>query len=118
MVITSEIVYDLATAVEEYFTGARGPAIAAELEVLALFNQEKLQKQLVGGRVENGTFRGNASCDIVRGPLGTTPLGQGKVLGLREKKAEIANAEKGKEIGVLIDSQVAIQVGDRLVIRK
>jgi translation initiation factor IF-2 len=118
VVITSEIVYDLATAVEEYFTGARGPAIAAELEVLALFNQEKLQKQLVGGRVENGTFRGNASCDIVRGPLGTTPLGQGKVLGLREKKAEIANAEKGKEIGVLIDSQVAIQVGDRLVIRK
>jgi translation initiation factor IF-2 len=117
-IITSEIVYDLATAVEEYFTGARGPAIAAELEVLALFNQEKLQKQLVGGRVDNGTFRGNAMCDIVRGPLGTTPLGHGKVLGLREKKAEIASAEKGKEIGVLIDSQVAIQVGDRLVVRK
>ena len=117
-IITSEIVYDLATAVEEYFTGARGPAIAAELEVLALFNQEKLHKQLVGGRVDGGTFRGNASCDIVRGPLGTTPLGQGKVLGLREKKSEIVSAEKGKEIGVLVDSQVTIQIGDRLVIRK
>ena len=117
-IITSEIVYDLATVVEEYFTGARGPAIAAELEVLALFNQEKLHKQLVGGRVDGGTFRGNASCDIVRGPLGTTPLGQGKVLGLREKKSEIVSAEKGKEIGVLIDSQVTIQIGDRLVIRK
>jgi translation initiation factor IF-2 len=117
-IITSEIVYDLATAVEEYFTGARGPAIAAELEVLALFNQEKLQKQLIGGRVDNGTFRGNAMCDIVRGPLGTTPLGHGKVLGLREKKAEIISAEKGKEIGILIDSQVTIQVGDRLVVRK
>lgn len=117
-IITSEIVYDLADAVEEYFTGARGPAIAAELEVLALFNQEKLRKQLVGGRVENGTFRDNVSCDIVRGPLGTTPLGHGKVLGLREKKDEITTAEKGKEIGVLIDSEVAIQVGDRLVVRK
>ncbi|MDR3582284.1 MAG: GTP-binding protein [Candidatus Pacebacteria bacterium] len=117
-IITSEIVYDLATAVEEYFTGARGPAIAAELEVLALFNQEKLRKQLVGGRVDNGTFRDGVACDIVRGPLGTTPLGHGKVLGLREKKTEIVSAEKGKEIGVLIDSQVAIQVGDRLVVRK
>lgn len=117
-IITSEIVYDLATAVEEYFTGARGPAIAAELEVLALFNQVKLQKQLVGGRVANGTFRDNASCDIVRGPLGTTPLGHGKILGLRERKDEIVSAEKGKEIGVLVDAQVAIQVGDRLVIRK
>jgi hypothetical protein len=28
------------------------------------------------------------------------------------------SAEKGKEIGVLIDAPVAIQVGDRLVIRK
>ncbi len=117
-VITSDIVYDLADAVEEFFTGSRGPAMAGELEVLALFNQEKLEKQLVGGRVGHGTFRGKASFDIVRGPLGTAPLGQGKVLGLRERKDEITSAEEGKEIGVLVDAPVAIQVGDHLVIRK
>ncbi|HUC31236.1 MAG TPA: hypothetical protein VMR99_00910, partial [Candidatus Paceibacterota bacterium] len=117
-VITSEIVYDLATAVEEYFSGARGPAAAGELEVLALFNQEKPQKQLVGGRVVNGTFRGKVLFDIVRGHVGSAPVGNGKVLGLREKKSEIFQAEQGKEIGVLIDSQTLVQVGDKLLIRK
>ncbi len=117
-VITSEIVYDLSTAVEEYFSGARGPAGAGELEVLALFNQEKPQKQLVGGRVTNGTFRGKTSFDVVRGVVGSTPIGNGKVLGLREKKSEIFQADKGKEIGVLLDSQTIVQVGDKLVIRK
>jgi translation initiation factor IF-2 len=117
-VITSEIVYDLATAVEEYFSGARGPAAAGELEVLALFNQEKPQKQLVGGRVANGTFRPKTSFDVVRGVVGSAPVGHGKVLSLRENKSEIFQAEKGKEIGVLLDSQTIVQVGDKLVIRK
>jgi translation initiation factor IF-2 len=116
--ITSEIVYDLSTAVEEYFSGARGPAGAGELEVLALFNQEKPQKQLVGGRVTSGTFHGKTSFDIVRGHVGSAPVGNGKILGLREKKSEIFQADKGKEIGVLLDSQMIIQVGDKLVIRK
>ncbi|MGD1003533.1 MAG: translation initiation factor IF-2 [Minisyncoccia bacterium] len=117
-VITSEIVYDLATAVEEYFSGARGPAGAGELEILALFNQEKPQKQLVGGRVTSGTFHGKVAFDIVRGHVGTAPVGNGKILGLREKKSEIFQADKGKEIGVLLDSQTIVQVGDKLVIRK
>jgi translation initiation factor IF-2 len=117
-VITSEIVYDLSTAVEEFFSGKRGPAASGELEVLALFNQEKPQKQLVGGRVINGTFRPKTSFDIVRGHVGSAPVGSGKILGLREKKSEIFQADKGKEIGVLIDSQTIVQVGDKLVIRK
>lgn len=117
-IITSEIVYDLATAVEEFFSGVRGPVASGELEVLAVFNQEKPQKQLVGGRVANGTFRSKTSIDIVRGPTGTAPVGHGKILTLREKKSEIFQAEKGKEIGVLLDAQTIIRVGDKLVIRK
>ena len=95
-VITSEIVYDLSTAVEEYFSGARGPAAAGELEVLAIFNQEKPQKQLVGGRVINGTFRGKISFDIVRGHVGTTPVGNGKVLRLARKKERDISGGKRK----------------------
>lgn len=117
-IITSEVVYDLSTAVEEFFSGARGPAASGTLEVLAVFNQEKPQKQLVGGRVTDGTFRPKTSVDIVRGPAGTAPVGNGKVLSLREKKSEIFQADNGKEIGVLLDSQTVVQVGDKLVIRK
>ncbi len=116
-IITSEIVYDLAKAVEDFLTGARGPAAAGELEVLAVFNQEKSEKQLVGGRVVNGTFRPKATFELLRG-TSSVPVAQGRVLNLREKKTEITHAESGKEIGVLVSSPSLVQVGDKLVIRK
>jgi translation initiation factor IF-2 len=114
-IITSNIVYDLAKAVEEFLTGVRGPVAAGELEVLAVFNQDKLDKQLVGGRVAAGSFRAKTTCDIIRGE---SSIGTGRILELREKKSEIASADKGKEIGVLISASDAIQVGDRLVVKK
>lgn len=121
-IITSKIVYDLEKAVEEFLLGTN-ELVVGELEVLAVFGQDKLDKQLVGGRVTAGTFRAKASCDILRaGAPGvetpTEPLGTGRVLELREKKNEITSAEKNKEIGALVSSHVLIQVGDKLVIRK
>jgi translation initiation factor IF-2 len=119
-IITSKIVYDLEKAVNDYLVEQLSP-IAGEIEVLALFNQVKLQKQLVGGRVTHGTFRAPATCEVLRqaGPeVPHTPLGTGKVVSLHEKKTEIAQAEKGKEIGVVVGSSVLIQIGDRLVIKK
>ncbi len=116
-VITSEIVYDLADTIAEYLGSGASGAAEGELEVLAVFNQEKFQKQLVGGRVTSGTFRPKAAFDIVRGASGAA-VGHGKVLGMREKKSEIFQADKGKEIGVLVDSQTLVQVGDKLSIKK
>jgi translation initiation factor IF-2 len=95
--------------------------IAGEVEVIALFNQTKMQKQLVGGRVTHGTFKAPATCEILRqaGPeVPHAPLGAGKVISLHEKKSEIHTAEKDKEIGIVVSSSVLIQVGDRLVIKK
>jgi translation initiation factor IF-2 len=83
--------------------------------VLAVFNQEKFDKQLVGGRVSTGVFRPKTACDIVRGD---TTIGSGRILGLREKKNEAMVAEKGKEIGVLVSATIAVMVGDKVIIRK
>jgi translation initiation factor IF-2 len=120
-IITSNIVYDLADAVEAFLTGARGPIATGELEVLAVFNQEKMDKQLVGGLITSGTFRGKTNCEIFRkigDEISIKPIGTGKILELREKKTEIAQAEKGKEIGVYLSASLMIQVGDTLIIRK
>jgi translation initiation factor IF-2 len=121
-IITSKIVYDLAKAVEDFLTGAAGPVAAGELEVLAVFNQDKPQKQLIGGRVVNGLFREKAAFDIMRrlegGEETRTPLGHGRVLNLRDKKTAIPQAEKGKEIGVLVNSETLVSVGDKIIIRK
>ncbi len=120
-IITSNIVYDLATAVEEFLTGARGPLAQGELEILAVFNSEKLGKQLVGGRVLCGTIRGKAPFEILRAAPETEEkqvVGSGKIVTLQEKKNEIAQAEKGKEIGLLVNAGTLLQVGDRLVVKK
>lgn len=136
-VITSEIIYDLVKAAEEYLISLEHPAPVGELNVLAVFNQKKLSEQLVGGRVVGGIFRNKATIEIRRGSS-TSPsavssgpndsgqanggegeaVGTGKILNLREGKKNIAQAETDKEIGLLIDSKNLIAVGDRLVVRK
>ncbi|MDE2019787.1 MAG: GTP-binding protein [Patescibacteria group bacterium] len=118
--ITSDIVYDLAAAVEEFLIGVRGPSAQGELEILAVFNSEKLDKQLVGGRVADGTIRNRASFEIKRGGEGAEPavVGTGRIVSLQEKKNEIAQAEQGKEIGLMVNAGVLVQIGDRLVVKK
>ncbi len=119
-IITSKIVYDLEKAVQEFLEGSAGPAVTGKLEVLAVFNQDKLDKQLVGGKITAGMFREKATANIIRKneDVAQTALGTARVLNLREKKSEITQAEEGKEIGVLLSSQHAVQVGDVLVIHK
>jgi translation initiation factor IF-2 len=119
-IVTSKIVYELADAVAEFLAGKRGPQAAGKLEVLAIFNGEKPEKQLVGGRVTEGVIRGKASFEILRVAEGGAqePAGMGKMLSLHEKKSEIAQAEKGKEIGILLNSETIIKVGDALVVKK
>jgi translation initiation factor IF-2 len=119
-IVTSKIVYELADAVAEFLAGKRGPQAAGKLEVLAIFNGEKPEKQLVGGRVTEGVIRGKAAFEILRVAENGSPepTGSGKILSLHEKKSEITQAEKGKEIGVLANSGMAIKVGDVLVVKK
>lgn len=117
-VIASKIVYGIVKAVEDILIGGGLTIAAGTLEVLAVFNQEKIDKQLVGGRVTSGVFRAKAPFEIFRGAGSQEPIGVGKILTLRENKTEITQVEKGKEIGVLLNAPFIIEVGDILVIRK
>lgn len=119
-IVTSKIVYELADAVTEFLAGKRGPQAAGKLEVLAVFNQGKLDKQLIGGRVTEGVIRGKAPFDVLRlAESGSQePIAAGKILSLREKKSELVQAEKGKEIGLIVDVPSLIMVGDTLVVKK
>jgi len=117
-VITSKVVYDIVKAVEDLLTVGGLASAAGILEVLAVFNHEKINKQLVGGRITGGIFRTKAPLEIFRGAGPQEPIGIGKVLTLRENKVGITQAEKGKEIGVVVSAPMMIEVGDMLVIRK
>ncbi|MCR4328636.1 MAG: GTP-binding protein [Patescibacteria group bacterium] len=118
-VVLSDIVYDLLKSLEEFVRVAGKPAILGVIEVLAVFNKEKLDKQLVGGRVIEGSFRSKGMCEIVRMENDVEKnVGTGKITNLRDKKSDVTQAEKGKEAGVCISSSIEIQKGDKLVIRE
>jgi len=118
-VVTSDIVYDLLKAVEEFVRSAGKPTILGALEVLAIFNKAKLNEQLVGGKVTEGIFRNKGLCEVVRVENGMDKVvAGGKIMNLRDKKADATQAEKGKEAGVLVDAPVEIMKGDRLVMRE
>ena len=119
-IITSKIVYDLEKAVEE-FLNEESSTIAGELEVIAVFNQARTDKQLVGGRVLSGVLKPKAVLEVMRAAgvdAPPKPVGAGYIVTLREGKSEIFTAEKGKEIGVVLGASVLLQIGDRVVIKK
>jgi translation initiation factor IF-2 len=119
-IITSDVIYDLEKAVKEFFETLGKPAVLGELEVLAIFNQKKLDKQLIGGRVASGVIRSKAIFEVADaaaaagGKVGTT----GRILNVREKKADVTQAEQGMEVGLLVNFNSPIKVGDRIIVRK
>ena len=112
-IIASEIIYELLKTVEEFLKQAEKPTSTGEMEILAIFNQSKPEKQVVGGKVISGAFRNKAMFKIIRG---AEQIGSGRVLNIQENKKDAPQINAGSEAGLLVNSETLIQVGDRLVI--
>lgn len=113
MILSSDIVYELVQAIENAVAAGATAGVIGEMEVLAVFNQEKLQRQLVGGAIVSGIFKNKGSVEIRRG---TGVVGRGSVVSLRQQKKEAVTVTAGNEAGVVIDSPFLIEVGDRLIL--
>jgi translation initiation factor IF-2 len=114
-IITSEIIYDLVKVVQDFFTDLGKKTSLGELEVLAVFNKEKLSKQVVGGRVTHGSFRNKAPFQVKRGE---EIVGNGRVQSLQTNKKDAGSVGEGNDAGLIVNSQVEILVGDHLIINE
>ncbi len=114
-IITSDIIYELIQAIQEYFTKPEAAANVGELEVLAVFNQTNPEKQVVGGHVTEGVFRNRGTFEIMEGDK---MIGSGRILNLQSQKKDANQVSAGSEAGVLISSEHLLKVGCRLVIKK
>lgn len=112
-ILTSEIVYELVTEIEKLIKDAAKAAPTGELEVLAVFNQAKLDKQVIGGKVVAGVFRNRATFTVKRD---SEILGLGHVDNLQEMKKDASQVPEGKECGLKVGAAVEIKVGDHLLI--
>jgi translation initiation factor IF-2 len=113
-VISSPIIYELVKAVEDFLIGKAKGGSSGILEILALFNQKKLEKQLVGGKVISGVIRNRFQFDIERAGV---VVGAGWIMSLRSGKKEVSQIEEGNETGFVASSQIPIMVGDKIMMR-
>ena len=114
-IMSSDIVYHLIKEIEDLLNDAGANTVSAVLEVLAVFNKAKLDKQVIGGRIAEGIFKNRAQFDIERAG---SVAGSGRVNNLQQQKKDMNQVESGKEAGLMVSAAVPIEVGDRLIIRK
>lgn len=114
-IISSEIIYELIKAVEDSAKQAEEGKVIGDLEVLAVFNSAKLEKQVVGGRVAAGLFKNRVPIEIHRGGA---KVAEGRVTNLQSQKKDVISLPEGQEGGLMIGSSVVIEKGDHLLIRE
>lgn len=85
--------------------------IAGEAKVLKTFSKNK-NKQVIGGRVEEGELKLN---DLIKIFRREAEIGEGKVKELQMQKIAAGKVEAGAEFGVLVDSKIEIVPGDKMV---
>lgn len=115
IIVSGSIIYELIKEIENLLKAPEGPIYLGDLEILAVFNQIKLDKQVVGGKVTQGVFKNKARFDILRAEA---IVGHGKVTNLQQQKKDADTVPAGKEAGIMANADVAIAVGDHLVINR
>lgn len=115
LIVTSNIVYDLVSAIEELAVKLKTGVVIGTLEVLALFNQKRLDKQLVGGKITQGVFPGKGKFHIERN---SERIGVGRILSIESQKKEVPSVPAGNDAGIIVGSDQKIEVGDVFVMEK
>ncbi len=113
-IISSEIIYELLKAIEDFLKELETPKPTGILKILAIFNQSSPQKQVVGGKVESGIFKNKAVFEIEReGKI----IGSGRTLNLQQQKKDATEVNEGKEAGLLVNSETLLKANDNLLIQ-
>ncbi len=113
-VLSADVIYHLVKAVEDF---AAAGHVNAEgiLEILAVFNVAKLDKQVVGGKVTEGMFKMRAAFELERNGA---VVGRGRVVNLQAQKQDVSQVAEGSECGMLVNASIAIEKGDKLVVKQ
>jgi len=109
-----DIIYKLSEWLSEYVK-VRAPKKMVEkmtgrAKILKTFSRSK-DKQIIGGRVEEGTIKIGEDVKIVRRD---NEIERGKIRELQQLKERSGEVLEGKEFGAMIESRVEIMPGDKI----
>jgi len=111
---TYKVIYDLV----DYVKGKIKEITPTEMiemtiglaKILRIFSNKK-DKQIIGGRVEEGEIKSAGTVKIYRRD---TLLGSGKIRELQVQKIKADLAKEGQEFGMMIESKIELAQGDIL----
>ncbi len=111
---TYKIIYELADYVKEKIKENTPvetiKTVTGLVKVLRIFNKNK-DKQVVGGRVEEGEIKSGSVIEISRRD---SIIGSGKIKELQAQKIKTETVKEGQEFGMMIESKIELAVGDIL----
>lgn len=111
VIVTNEIIYKLIEEIEKTLAEVfKKKVLLSELEVLAVFSSQG-KKRTVGGRVNEGMIKNKSVLEIVRSE---ETLGTARITNLQTKKMDVASVTRGNECGLVVESNVKIEIGDKL----
>jgi translation initiation factor IF-2 len=107
-----DIIYKMTEWLEEQME-ARRPRVetietAGRAKIIRAFSRTK-ERQIVGGKVTEGTLVLNGTVKIVRREF---EIGRGKIVNLEKGKVKTSTIEEGSEFGMMIESKIEIVAGD------
>ena len=101
--ISGSIIYEVLDNAKKVIEEKLKPKLSREeigqLQVLAVFRQEK-NRQVVGGKVISGEIVKGVRIEIIRNEI---VIGQGRIISLQADKKEVGKVEAGKEAGISVD---------------
>ncbi len=111
-----DVIYELSDFVKKSLERMLSPQTErvklGKIKILALFKKSK-KGQIIGGRVIEGEARQETMTDIYRNQ---EKIGEGRIKTLQEEKKAVPSVGKGREAGMLFQSEIDIEEGDLLEI--
>lgn len=113
---TFKVIYELVDYVKEKIKEATPnetiEVVTGSAKILKIFSKNK-DKQVVGGRIEEGEIKTGKSVKILRKEF---PIGNGRVKELQVQKVKSDTVKEGQEFGMMIESKLELARGDILKI--
>ena len=117
--ISGSIIYEVLDNAKKVIEEKLKPKLSREeigqLQVLAVFRQEK-NRQVVGGKVISGEIVKGVRIEIMRNEI---VIGGGRIISLQADKKEVGKVLPGKEAGISVDfGEPKIAISDIIVLFK
>jgi len=111
-IVQGDIIYEVIDAIKRLAEVLIPPYVTrldlGKAKILKVFKKEG-QKQIVGGRVDEGMIKKGAKIELKRFK---ESIGKGSIMELRQEKQEVQEVRKGQEFGILAEMKMGIEEGD------